>query len=55
MFVVKDKTHPRFRREGSALIYTAHVTLCKALTGTTVEIHTLDDRILHIPITDIVQ
>ncbi|XP_064628446.1 dnaJ homolog subfamily B member 13-like [Lineus longissimus] len=54
VFIVKDKVHQRFRREGINLIYTAQVPLGKALTGCTVDIHTLDDRILHIPITDIV-
>jgi len=55
VFIVKDKPHPRFRREGVDLIYKAAVPLGKALTGCTVEIHTLDDRVLHIPINDVVQ
>ncbi|PAA66066.1 hypothetical protein BOX15_Mlig016125g3 [Macrostomum lignano] len=54
VFVVKDKPHPRFRREGSDLIYTADIPLGRALTSYTVNITTLDDRVLHIPITDIV-
>lgn len=55
MFIVKDKPHPRFRRDGVNLIHTAKVPLGRALTGCTVEIHTLDERILHIPINDIVK
>ncbi|ESO84820.1 hypothetical protein LOTGIDRAFT_221747 [Lottia gigantea] len=55
VFVVKDKPHPRFRREGTNLIHTARVPLGKALTGCTVEINTLDDRVLHIPINDIIK
>ncbi|XP_046370951.1 dnaJ homolog subfamily B member 13-like isoform X1 [Haliotis rufescens] len=55
VFIVKDKPHPRFRREGINLIHTAKVPLGKALTGCSVEIHTLDERILHIPINDIVK
>ncbi|KAK3603559.1 hypothetical protein CHS0354_027982 [Potamilus streckersoni] len=55
VFIVKDKQHPRFRREGVNLIHTAKVHLGKALTGCNVEINTLDDRILHIPINDIVK
>ena len=55
VFIVKDKPHPRFRREGLNLIHTANVALGRALTGTTVDIHTLDERILHIPINDIVK
>lgn len=55
VFIVKDKPHARFRREGANLIHTAKVPLGKALTGCTVEICTLDDRKLHIPINDIVK
>ena len=55
VFIVKDKPHPRFRREGLNLIHTANVALGRALTGTTVDIHTLDERILHIPINDIIK
>lgn len=55
VFIVKDKQHPRFRRQDINLIHTAKVHLGKALTGCVVEINTLDDRILHIPINDIVK
>lgn len=55
VFIVKDKPHPRFRREGANLIYTAKMPLGRALTGCTVSVHTLDEKILHIPITDIVR
>jgi DnaJ family protein B protein 13 len=51
---VKDKPHQWFRRESVDLIHTT-ISLNRAMTGCTVEVHTLDDRILHIPITDIVQ
>jgi DnaJ-class molecular chaperone len=55
VFIVKDKPHARFRRDGGNLIHTAKVPLGKALTGCTVEIVTLDERILHIPINDIIK
>ena len=55
VFIVKDKPHPRFRRQGINLIHTAKVPLGKALTGCTVEIITLDERVLHIPINDIIK
>ncbi|PVD28192.1 hypothetical protein C0Q70_10778 [Pomacea canaliculata] len=55
VFIVKDKPHPRFRREGTNLIFMAHVPLGRALTQYTVDITTLDDRILHIPINDIIK
>jgi DnaJ family protein B protein 13 len=54
VFVVRDKPHAVFRRDGADLVHTAQVSLCKALTGTTVTIKTLDERTLHIPITDVV-
>ena len=55
VFIVKDKPHAWFRREGVNLIHTTTILLCRALVGCTIEVHTLDDRVLHIPITDIVQ
>ena len=55
VFIVKDKPHARFRREGINLVHTANVPLGKALTGTTVEIFTLDERTVYIPINDIIK
>lgn len=55
VFIVRDKPHPRFKRNGLNLIYVADIPLGKALIGYWVDIHTLDDRILHVPITDIVR
>ncbi|CAH1800025.1 unnamed protein product [Owenia fusiformis] len=54
VFIVKDKPHNRFRREGVDLVYTANIPLGKALTNTVIEVNTLDDRVLHVPINDIV-
>ncbi|XP_033113332.1 dnaJ homolog subfamily B member 13-like [Anneissia japonica] len=54
VFIVRDKAHPRFKRDGNDLIFTAKVLLGKALTGCSVEIPTLDGRLLNIPINDIV-
>ncbi|XP_040195874.1 dnaJ homolog subfamily B member 13 [Rana temporaria] len=54
IFLVKEKPHPRFVRQGDDLIHTANIELVKALTGCTVEVETLDERILNIPINDIV-
>ncbi|XP_063807061.1 dnaJ homolog subfamily B member 13 [Pseudophryne corroboree] len=54
VFIVKEKPHPRFVRQGDDLIYTASIELGKALIGCTVEVETLDERILTIPINDIV-
>ncbi|ESO00553.1 hypothetical protein HELRODRAFT_82787 [Helobdella robusta] len=55
IFILRDKPHPNYRREGYDLIYTTPITLHHALTGTTLDINTVDDRILHIPLTDIIK
>ncbi|XP_039202369.1 dnaJ homolog subfamily B member 13 isoform X2 [Crotalus tigris] len=54
IFIVKEKLHPRFKREGDNLLYVASIPLGKALIGCTVDVRTLDDRLLNIPINDIV-
>ncbi|XP_001519855.1 dnaJ homolog subfamily B member 13 isoform X1 [Ornithorhynchus anatinus] len=54
IFVVKEKLHPRFRREDDNLLFVSDIPLGKALIGCTVEVKTLDDRLLNIPINDIV-
>lgn len=55
IFIIKDKPHNRFRREGANLIFKTSVLLAKALTGCTVDVHTLDERVLHVPINDIIR
>ncbi|KAI8490043.1 dnaJ homolog subfamily B member 4-like isoform X2 [Branchiostoma floridae x Branchiostoma belcheri] len=42
VFVLKDKPHPVFKRDGSNLIYTAKLSLRDALVGCTVQVPTLD-------------
>uniref|UniRef100_A0A8C3VS34 DnaJ heat shock protein family (Hsp40) member B13 n=1 Tax=Catagonus wagneri TaxID=51154 RepID=A0A8C3VS34_9CETA len=54
IFIVKEKLHPRFRRENDDLFFVNSIPLGKALTCCTVEVKTLDDRLLNIPINDIV-
>ncbi|XP_061485627.1 dnaJ homolog subfamily B member 13 isoform X2 [Rhineura floridana] len=54
IFIVKEKLHPRFKREDDNLIYVASLPLGKALIGCTVDVRTLDERLLNIPINDIV-
>uniref|UniRef100_A0A8B9S756 DnaJ homolog subfamily B member 13 n=1 Tax=Apteryx owenii TaxID=8824 RepID=A0A8B9S756_APTOW len=53
-FVVQEKLHPRFKRAGDNLIYVAAIPLGKALVGCTVEVKTLDGRLLNIPVNDVV-
>ncbi|XP_050786854.1 dnaJ homolog subfamily B member 13 isoform X2 [Gopherus flavomarginatus] len=54
IFIVREKLHPRFKREDDNLLYVATIPLGKALIGCTVDVRTLDDRLLNIPINDIV-
>jgi len=53
-FVIAEKPHPTFRREGNNLKYTHRLSLKQALIGTTVAVKTLDDRSIRIPINKIV-
>ncbi|XP_050189447.1 dnaJ homolog subfamily B member 13 isoform X3 [Myiozetetes cayanensis] len=54
IFVVQEKLHSRFKRVDNNLIYVASIPLGKALTGCTLDVWTLDGRLLNIPINDIV-
>lgn len=47
--IIEDK-HPNYVRKGSDLIYLMDITLAEALNCQNIQIKTLDNRILHIPI-----
>uniref|UniRef100_A0A672N8Q2 DnaJ heat shock protein family (Hsp40) member B13 n=1 Tax=Sinocyclocheilus grahami TaxID=75366 RepID=A0A672N8Q2_SINGR len=53
VFVIRQRHHPRFDRQNDNLDYTAQISLEKALIGFSVEVETLDSRLLNIPINDI--
>jgi len=53
IFVVTEKPHNRFKRSGNDLIYKHQITLKQALLGFTMEIETLDNKKLRIPISKI--
>jgi len=53
-FVIAEKPHATFRREGNNLKYLHRLSLKQALIGTSVNVKTLDDRVLRIPINKIV-
>ncbi|KAI5623471.1 dnaJ-like subfamily B member 1, partial [Silurus asotus] len=55
VFIVKDKPHPVFRRDGSDIVYPAKVSLKEALCGCTVKAPTLDKRTITLPIEDIIR
>lgn len=52
VFIIRDKPHPNFKREGSDLRYTAKISLKQALCGTIVEIPTLSTEKLPINLTN---
>ncbi|XP_074271940.1 uncharacterized protein LOC141595887 [Silene latifolia] len=54
VFVINEKRHGVFQRDGNDLIISYKVTLAQAIGGTTVNIITLDGRNLSIPVTEIV-
>lgn len=54
VFILKDKPHQRFKREGNNLIFRPEIPLVKALCGGTVDVPTLDDRVITVPITEVI-
>ena len=52
-FIIAEKEHPYFRREGNDLFYTHRLPLIDALCGTTINVTHLDDRPLAIPLHDV--
>ncbi|KAG8498438.1 hypothetical protein CXB51_004955 [Gossypium anomalum] len=54
IFVVDEKPHAIFKRDGNDLIATLKISLLEALTGTILSLTTLDGRTLPISVTDIV-
>ncbi|XP_026995361.1 dnaJ homolog subfamily B member 13 isoform X5 [Tachysurus fulvidraco] len=54
IFIIRQKPHPLFVRQNDDLIYTENISLEKALTGFSVDVETLDGRLLNIPVNEIV-
>lgn len=55
VFVLKDKPHNVFRREGSDIIYPAKISLREALCGCTVNTPTLDGRTIPMVFKDVLK
>ncbi|CAH9129081.1 unnamed protein product [Cuscuta epithymum] len=55
VFVVEEKPHAVFKRDGNDLITHHRISLLDALTGSSISLTTLDGRVLTIPITDIIK
>ncbi|CAK9139941.1 unnamed protein product [Ilex paraguariensis] len=54
VFIVDEKPHSVFKRDGNDLVVTQKISLVEALTGYTAQLSTLDGRNLTIPITAII-
>nr|XP_061804010.1 dnaJ homolog subfamily B member 5-like isoform X10 [Nerophis lumbriciformis] len=54
-FVLKDKGHAHFKRDGSNIIYNCKISLKEALCGCTVSIPTLEKRLISLPCHDIIK
>lgn len=54
VFVIDEKPHTMFTRDGNDLVVTQKVSLAEALTGYTIHLTTLDDRVLNIPINNVI-
>ncbi|KAK7362141.1 hypothetical protein VNO77_04244 [Canavalia gladiata] len=55
IFVVDEKPHAFFKRDGSDLVITQKILLLEALVGKTLHLTTLDGRDLTIQVTDVVK
>jgi DnaJ family protein B protein 4 len=54
IFIIDEKPHNVFTRDGNDLVTTQRISLADALTGYTVHLTTLDGRNLTIPVTNII-
>lgn len=54
VFVIDEKLHPIFTRDGNDLVVTKSISLAEALTGYTLHLNTLDGRSLTIPINNVI-
>ena len=50
VFIIDEKPHNMFTRDGNDLVVTQKISLAEALTGYTVHLTTLDGRNLTIPV-----
>ncbi|XVF55085.1 hypothetical protein PTKIN_Ptkin06aG0008300 [Pterospermum kingtungense] len=54
VFIIDEKPHAVFKRDGNDLIVTQKISLVEALTGYTAQLTTLDGRNLTVPINNII-
>ncbi|AQK88435.1 HSP40/DnaJ peptide-binding protein [Zea mays] len=54
VFIIDEKPHPVFTRDGNDLVVTQKIPLAEALTGYTAHVTTLDGRSLTVPISSVI-
>jgi DnaJ family protein B protein 4 len=54
VFVIDEKPHPVYKRDGNDLILTKKISLTEALAGTTLSLTTLDGRTLNLNLPDVI-
>ena len=54
VFIIKDKPHPFFKRDGCDLVFTARISLRDSLLGAVVQVPTLDGRKKQIQLNEII-
>ncbi|KAJ0686214.1 putative chaperone DnaJ, HSP40/DnaJ peptide-binding protein [Helianthus annuus] len=54
VFIIDEKPHAVFKRDGNDLVVTQKISLAEALTGYTAQLTTLDGRTLTVPITSVI-
>ena len=54
VFIIDEKPHAVFKRDGNDLVVTQKISLAEALTGYTAQITTLDGRSLTIPFNSVI-
>lgn len=55
IFIIDEKPHPIYKRDGNDLVVHRRISLVDALTGTTIQLTFLDGRTLTIPVNDVVK
>ncbi|KAI3454612.1 hypothetical protein Pfo_011275 [Paulownia fortunei] len=55
IFVVDERPHPIYMRDGNDLVVKQEITLLESLTGKTFELTTLDGRNIMVPLTEIIK
>jgi len=53
VFIIKERQHPKFKREGNDIVYTANVPLRQALCGGQVTVPTISGRNIQLPFTQL--